>query len=110
MIEFKGMGETKDKFFNYLDSIMPRSRNTDPETSHQAADQVNFSAKHIMTILECLKTFGPMGKDGIAAHTSLDGSQVCRRLAEMQKVGLVRLTGHTVKSKANRAEREWEIA
>ena len=53
---------------------------------------------------------GPQGKDGIADRSTLDPNQVARRLKEMMQLGLVRLTGKTVKSKSNREEREWELA
>jgi len=53
---------------------------------------------------------GPMGKDGIAARTSLTGVAVCRRLAELQRMGKIAPTGKTVLSTAGRHEREWARA
>jgi hypothetical protein len=43
----------------------------------------------------------------ISAMTNLDSNQVARRLNEMQKIGLIKLTGKTVKSDSGRSEREW---
>jgi predicted transcriptional regulator len=85
-------------------------RNNDPITSKLAADKVDFKAKHYDQILAVLILSGPQGKDGIADRSMLDPNQVARRLKEMMQLGLVRLTGKTVKSKSNREEREWELA
>jgi predicted ArsR family transcriptional regulator len=87
----------------------PRARHNDPITSKQAASQaVALQADHCALILACLKRSGPLGKDGLAARTRLDGVQTCRRLTELERAGLIRWTGRTVKSTAGRNEREWE--
>jgi predicted ArsR family transcriptional regulator len=87
----------------------PRARSSDPQTSKQAASQaVALQADHCALILACLKRSGPLGKDGLAARTRLDGVQTCRRLTELERAGLIRWTGRTVKSTAGRNEREWE--
>jgi len=87
-----------------------RSRKTDPQTSHDAAEQAQELAdKHFAKIHFALAKYGPMGKDGIANKTGLDSSQVARRLPEMQKIGLVMLTGGFAMSNAKRKEREWSI-
>jgi predicted transcriptional regulator len=86
----------------------PRVRTTDPETSFQAAESIKpVAERHFQVILECLQAHGALGKDGIASLTNLDGNQVARRLNEMQKIGLIHLTGKTVKSNSGRSEREW---
>jgi predicted transcriptional regulator len=86
----------------------PRVRKTDPETSFQAAESIKpVVERHFQVILECLQAHGALGKDGIASFTNLDGNQVARRLNEMQKIGLIHLTGKTVKSNSGRSEREW---
>jgi predicted transcriptional regulator len=86
----------------------PRVRKTDPETSFQAAESIKpVVERHFQVILECLQAHGALGKDGIASLTSLNGNQVARRLNEMQKIGLIHLTGKTVKSNSGRSEREW---
>jgi hypothetical protein len=87
---------------------MNRARNVDPITSWQAADEAKDLAKaHAALILKTLKEQGPLGKDGIAFFAVMDGHQVARRLPEMERDGLVGLTGKTVKSIAKREEREW---
>lgn len=84
-----------------------RARNSDPVTSWLAADQAtNLAKRHYQIILEALKK-GNMGKDGICSVTGLNGVQVARRLPELQKQGLVYLTGKHVKSFTGRFEREW---
>ena len=89
----------------------PKARNTDPHTSHQAAESAKELAKqHQERILICLTKHGPAGKDEIARLSGLDSTAVSRRMAELQKAGLVVLTGRTVLSKSRRAEREWAAA
>lgn len=87
----------------------PRVRTSDPATSHQAAASITDVTSHYAQILEALSTIGPLGKDGISFYSKLDPNQIARRLNEMQKLGLISLTGKTVKSNSNRQEREWTI-
>jgi DNA-binding transcriptional regulator LsrR (DeoR family) len=85
-----------------------RARNTNPITSFMAADQAkDLSKQHSILIVQCLQIHGPLGKDGIAKRTGLDGNQVARRLNELLKEGLICLTGNQVKSNSGRMEREW---
>jgi predicted ArsR family transcriptional regulator len=87
-----------------------RARANDPITSFQAADSIKDIAKmHSDVIVAGLKRFGPMGKDQIANNTGLQPNQVSRRLSELEQLGLIELTGQTVKSNSNRQEREWRI-
>ena len=97
-----------DRMFNL--SEFPRVRKTDPVTSFQAAESIKpVAPKHYSVILDCLQTYGALGKDGIASLTNLDSNQVARRLNEMNKLGLIKLTGKTVKSDSGRQEREWTV-
>jgi predicted transcriptional regulator len=87
----------------------PRVRANDPLTSFEAADSIKDSvSQHHQIIFECLQKHGALGKDGISAHTKLDSNQVARRLNEMKIIGLIELTGNTVKSNSGRNEREWQ--
>lgn len=87
-----------------------RARATDAITSFQADDSIKDVAKmHQEVIVACLQRFGPLGKDGIAKQTGLEGNQVARRMNELQKLDLIELTGKTVKSNSGRQEREWRI-
>ena len=87
----------------------PRVRANDPLTSFEAAESIKESVpQHHQLILDCLIAHGPLGKDGIAYFTQLDGNQVARRLNEMKIIGLIELTGNKVKSNSGRNEREWQ--
>ena len=70
---------------------------------------IDLAKQHFEKIVECLRRFGPMGKDGIAELVGLDGNQVARRMKELEKNGRVELTGRTTKSNSGRAEREWQF-
>ena len=95
-----------DRMFKMPD--FPRVRATDPVTSFEAAEAIKPVVEdHHRIIHACLQEYGALGKDGIAALTNLDGNQVARRLNEMKVLGLIYLTGNTVKSNSGRNEREW---
>jgi predicted ArsR family transcriptional regulator len=86
----------------------PLARSSDPSTSHGAADAAKeLQARHHRVIVACLEAHGALGKDGIAARTQLTGVAVARRTVELERAGLIRWTGKTVKSTAGRDEREW---
>lgn len=85
------------------------ARNSDHITSHAAADACKaLSSEHRAAILACLIEQGPAGKDTIARRTGLQGVQICRRLPELARAGLIRETGAQVCSDTGRLEREWE--
>jgi predicted ArsR family transcriptional regulator len=87
-----------------------RARANDAITSFKAADSVKDMCKqHHDLIVACLSKIGPLGKDGIAKYTGLQSNQVARRLHELQKLGLIELTGKEVKSNSGRNEREWRF-
>ena len=99
--------EAFNKIFQMPD--FPRVRSTDPVTSFEAAEAIKpVVSDHHRIILECLLEHGALGKDGISARTKLDGNQVARRLNEMKVLGLIQLTGKTVRSNSGRNEREWQ--
>jgi predicted transcriptional regulator len=98
------------KYFDSMFPNFPRVRKTDPKTSFEAAEAIKpVVSQHHKIILECLQEYGALGKDGIAGLTNLDSNQVARRLNEMKIIGLINLTGNTVRSNSGRNEREWEI-
>lgn len=95
---------------HFLGKFFKRARTVDPTTSHEAALSIQKTAPlHMHKILECLVEHGPLGKDGIARLTGLNGNQIARRLPEMARMTppLVKETGRTVSSDAGRQEREW---
>jgi len=96
------------KFFDL--PIFNRVRASDPVTSYEAAESAkDLASKHFGIIVDCLKAHGALGKDGIAQHSGLDSNQVARRLNELSNMGLIELTGRTVKSKSGRNERVWTV-
>lgn len=116
----KGAASThlKEKIMDYKEAFsrifkmpdFPRVRASDSLTSFEAAEAIKpVVSQHHQIILECLQEHGALGKDGIAALTNLDGNQVARRLNEMKIIGLIELTGNTVKSNSGRNEREWNV-
>lgn len=89
---------------------VPLARSSDPSTSHGAADEAKqLQARHHRIIVACLKQYGPLGKDGIAARTNLTGVAVARRTVELERAKLIRWTGEHVKSTTGRQEREWAV-
>jgi hypothetical protein len=92
---------------NFELDFRPLARNTDPFTSHLAAQAMNPSA-HYALIIKALEV-SPAGKTLIGMRAGLDHNQVSRRLNELEKQGIIGLTGKTVKSDSNRQEREWYL-
>jgi hypothetical protein len=100
----------KDFFGGNPLNLFPRVRATNPIESFEAADSAKeVAANHYKIIHDCLKEHGPLGKDGIATLTGLDGNQVARRMNEMWVNRMVFLTGRKVKSNSKRNEREWTV-
>lgn len=86
----------------------PRARRRDPETSKQAALAAKeLQAAHCDAILKALRKHGPLSKDGIAARTPLDGTQVARRTVELERAGLIEDSGEKALSTSGRWERVW---
>lgn len=70
-----------------------RARRTDPETSHQAAKQAaKFAASHAGRILAALKLHGPKTAHELELLIGLTVVQCDRRLPELAKAGLVRVS------------------
>lgn len=109
LVPHKGTIMDYKKMFDRIFPEFPRVRANDPLTSFEAAESIKDAvSQHHQAILECLQKHGALGKDGISARTNLDGNQVARRLNEMKVIGLIQLTGNTVKSNSGRNEREWQ--
>jgi hypothetical protein len=86
----------------------PLARNTDPDTSHAAAERAAaFAGSHESRIIEALRgSFGMTGKD-IAHMTGLTDVQVCRRLPFMDEVAVVTEHGEPLKCDGSRV---WALA
>lgn len=83
------------------------ARTTDPVTSHIAAAMAgDLRRDHWQRILQALDE-APGSKSELADRTGLDGHQVGKRMAELERAGLARVCGMT-RSAAGRPERIWE--
>ena len=86
------------------------ARASDPVTSHAAAARAGgLASRHQRQILAALLE-GPAGASGIATRCGLLPHQVNKRIAELERDGLIVQTGRTVTSSSGRGEREWQIA
>ncbi len=75
-----------DKWFPNLH--FPRVRNTDPDTSHAAADQAaELAANHHGIILHALEQPGTIYD--IASRTTLDHNAIARRMSELERLDFV---------------------
>ena len=89
-------------------SAQKLARNSDPQTSHKAAQHVSvFANNHHKRIYEALQTM----KDGtfyeIADRCGLQPPSVWRRLNEMEKDGLIQPTGEERRGPTGRMCRVW---
>ena len=83
----------------------PRVRNTDPDTSHAAADQAaDLATKHHGIILQALEQPGTIYD--IAARTDLDHNAVARRMSELERLDLAYTEGQK-KGASGRMCRVW---
>jgi len=92
-----------DKWFPNLQ--FPRVRNTDPDTSHAAADQAaDLATKHHGIILQALEQPGTIYD--IASRTDLDHNAVARRMSELERLDLAYTEGKK-KGASGRMCRVW---
>ncbi len=98
-------------FGDHMDGCpLKLARNTDPPTSHKAAETVvEFKGEHHRKIYEALKTM----KDGtfyeIAEVAGMPPSSVWRRLNELEKSGRIITTGEERHGNSGRMCRIWKI-
>ena len=86
-------------------------RRNDPSTSYEAAKSINPS-KMQKSVLECLLENGPAIYDEVLVwaremHGIESSSSVSSRFNELQKRGLIELTGEKRKGRSGRQQREW---
>jgi predicted ArsR family transcriptional regulator len=88
------------------------ARNSDPATSHMAAERVReFAPTHRGDILRVLSLKGPMTVDQIAYEAGLPSQAVNKRLPELQRLGMaVPVEGEIRPSASGRMARVWSAA
>jgi len=88
------------------------ARNSDPATSHMAAERVReFAPTHRGDILRVLSLKGPMTVDQIACEAGLPSQAVNKRLPELQRLGMANpLDGVLRPSDSGRMARVWSAA
>jgi len=72
------------------------ARNTDPETSHKAAEKVKHSMRRqsiASKVYECLKESDGLNFHEIAKLTGLKDEQVWRRLSDLKNEGFIEQRG-----------------
>jgi hypothetical protein len=73
-----------------IDFPAPNARNTDYETSHEAAADASFKAsKHRLFALGALYTYGALTDYELAARTGLQQNSIGKRRKDCQDAGLV---------------------
>lgn len=89
--------------------LFPRARSVDPQTSKDAAKRVTeFSARMYKRIAEALKE-GEGTYEELADRMNADLGQLSKRLPEMQRFGIVELTGETRPGSSGRQQRVWRL-
>lgn len=85
-----------------LDLASPRARNTDPSSSHEAADRQRKGSANTdaMVVLACIKAMPGSTSAELAMFYGLDRHMVARRLPDLEERQLVR-RGEIRKCKAH---------
>ena len=75
-----------------LNLASPRARNTDPASSHEAANRQRKGRANTdaMIVLACVKTMPGATSAELAMFYGLDRHMVARRLPDMEERGLVK--------------------
>lgn len=88
----------------------PQARNSDPITSHAAADSIRgISSAQRERIVKVLASSGPLGAEQIGDVMRLDAYAIRKRTAELQHEKLIEPTGDTRRTRTGRAERIWRL-
>ena len=98
------------------DDLFAHARNTDPETSHEAAESISQLTERQLAVLETLHYQGPMADHVLVAAFPLQGFVVMQspqsirsRRAELVRGGLVEHTGGYVQTVSGRRARVWAV-
>jgi predicted transcriptional regulator len=86
----------------------PAARQSDPWTSHEAAERAQRTARaHKAIIYRLLLQNGPSTIDELAKYAPFDSVEVARRLPEMERAGSAVTTGKVRPGLSGRRMREW---
>ncbi len=103
------MKNQSDGFDLFTTAPNPVARNSDPETSHEAAaSMVNEAEAQRRQILYHLRTKGPRTADELDEELNLRDTSAGRRLPELEVVFLARPTEEKRKTRSGRRARIWE--
>lgn len=95
----------------YPDTLhtLPLFRRTDPDTSKASGQEAaDFIEEHERLILDALRA-GPGTKDELAERCRLTEQQVIRRMARLERLGLVEATGDTRRTASGRMATVWGL-
>lgn len=93
-----------------LFGVSPRARNTDPNTSHEAARSMDVTAaSHRGRILKLLKEQGGATGDAIDKALGWKHATANRRLPELRELGLIEMSEDTAVTRSGRRARIWRI-
>lgn len=86
-------------------------RRNDPSTSYEAAQSINPTRMQ-QIVLTAIKTLGPCIYDDVLKWVDTHyevyaSSTISSRFNELQKKGLIELTGEKRKGRSGRQQREW---
>ncbi len=76
--------------------VVPLARRTDPATSHAAANRAASIAPSQRNIIAAALAYEPGTVKMIADRTGLSQYAVSKRLPELERMGLIRLTGREI--------------
>ena len=87
-------------------------RRNDPSTSYEAAESID-PTKMQQIVLDAIKSIGPCIHDEVWKYVQIthpnitSNSSVSSRFNELEKKGLIELTGEKRKGRSNRKQRDW---
>jgi hypothetical protein len=102
------LGNTKGK-------LMPNTRTTDPQTSHEAEASLTGLAETYRIILNTLRNNGPMNDPALIRAFQSSGkrasdSGIRSRRSELTAQGLIYDTGDRIKMESGRMSIVWGVA
>lgn len=85
-------------------------RKTDPRTSHQAAHAARaFVGTQHAAIMRVLRRVKKANPEQIGMKLGLPAHSIRRRLPELERAGLICVTGETVPTISGRQQRVWRV-